>query len=102
MDIEKIKGLALVAQDGSNPDRSTRAFSDFLGMVSNPATVLELIAEVERKDDELARLRDWFESQRKAISKGAGSTWDMCQCSDQTERIDAAIAAHSKAGKEPA
>jgi uncharacterized protein (DUF885 family) len=46
---------------------------------------------------ELYRLRDWFESQRKAISKGCGSTWDMVQCSEQIELISAAITA--KEGK---
>ena len=40
----------------------------------------------------LIELRDWFEAQRKAISKGCGSTWDMGQCADQIEKIDRAIA----------
>lgn len=42
--------------------------------------------------DELRRVRDWFEAQRKVISKGCGSSWDMGQCWEQIESIDAAIA----------
>jgi hypothetical protein len=40
----------------------------------------------------LTKLRYWFESQRKAISKGCGSSWDIGQCIEQIEFIDAAIA----------
>lgn len=49
--------------------------------------------DAERYRIELLRLRDWFESQRKVISKGCGSSWDMGQCWEQIETIDAAIAA---------
>lgn len=44
------------------------------------------------QDDLIVQLRHWFATQRKAISKGCGSTWDMLQCDEQIDLIDAAIA----------
>ena len=46
----------------------------------------------EAGDALLVELRDWFEAQRKAISKGCGSAWDMAQCAEQIEKINRAIA----------
>lgn len=39
----------------------------------------------------LRELRHWFETQRKVISKGSGSSWDMGQCDEQMEIIDEAL-----------
>lgn len=47
----------------------------------------------DARDGALNQLREWFAEQRKAISKGCGSTWDMGQCDEQLYLIDAAIAA---------
>jgi hypothetical protein len=47
----------------------------------------------------LHAVRAWFESQHKVISKGGGSSWDMLQCREQMDIIDAAIASHIKAGR---
>ena len=44
----------------------------------------------------LQTLRSWFETQRKAISKACGSTWDMMQCAEQIEFIDRALRAKEK------
>lgn len=34
----------------------------------------------------------WFETERKSISKGNGSTWSMLQCQEQIDRIRQALA----------
>jgi hypothetical protein len=39
----------------------------------------------------LESARNWFESQHKMISKGCGSTWDMLQCAEQRDAIEAAL-----------
>ena len=41
----------------------------------------------------LTEARNWFETQHKVISKGGPSSWDMLQCDEQKNLLDAAIAA---------
>jgi hypothetical protein len=43
--------------------------------------------------DALEDERNWLEIQRKAISKGCGSSWDMMQCSERIALIDVAMTA---------
>ena len=43
--------------------------------------------------DALTDERTWLEDQRKSISKGNGSSWDMMQCSERINLIAAALAA---------
>ena len=44
----------------------------------------------------LQNARDWFDQQRDAISKGAGSTWDLLQVREQRDLCDAALAAQPR------
>lgn len=50
---------------------------------------------VDARDVALTQLHAWFTDQRKAISKGCGSTWDMLQCDEQIGVIDAVAAKQS-------
>lgn len=43
--------------------------------------------------DALEDTRNWFESERKSISKGNGSQWSMWQCEEQRDVIDAVLIA---------
>lgn len=56
-----------------------------------------VVAPATAQDKLIAQLRHRFETQRKAISKGCGSTWDMLQCDEQIELIDTALAANAQA-----
>ena len=50
---------------------------------------------VNARDVALTQLHAWFTAQRKAISNGSGSTWDMLQCDEQIGVIDAAVSEQS-------
>jgi len=56
-----------------------------------------LAGDAERYLAALLELRNWFESERKSISKGNGSQWSIWQCEEQIAIIDAARAAQEKA-----
>jgi len=57
----------------------------------------KVAGDAERYLAALLELRNWFESERKSISKGNGSQWSMWQCEEQIAIIDAARAAQEKA-----
>ncbi len=44
----------------------------------------------------LQNARDWFDQQGDAISKGAGSTWDLLQVREQRDLCDAALSAQPR------
>jgi hypothetical protein len=76
---------------------ASRAFIE----ASNPATVLELIAEVEKLQARFEYIGE------HATTHGGGHGFTVSffvpvDCEDIGCGIDAAIAAHTKAGKEPA
>lgn len=96
MDIDKLKALALRAQRDIWP-----FYEHAFRKEANPATVLELIAENER-------LRARFEYiEEHATTSGGGNGFTVSffvpvDCENIGCGIDAAIGAHTKAGKEPA
>jgi hypothetical protein len=78
----------------------TKANAAFIAAAS-PATVLELIAEVERLRDVAEEAAAVFESGAKHNREQGRTVFANAQ-QDRADRLRASIGAHTKAGKEPA
>jgi hypothetical protein len=97
MDIEKLKALALAPMRATTAVKAEQALSDFHDGC-NPATVLELIAEVERLRVDAERYR----MMRAQLSSG---DLDYYRLEGEPQNgidayCDGEIEAHTKAGKE--
>lgn len=97
-----IKRLALLAgfteREQPNGTRDLNPYVYAFGLACHRAgqdqtdgRVEELEAEIERLRTALTEVRNWFESERKSISKGNGSQWSIWQCQEQMETIDEAM-----------
>jgi hypothetical protein len=98
--IDKLKALALAATEGGEYFEMQSKLIDFQ-FEASPWAVLELIAEVEK----LQARFEYIEEHATTHGGGHGFTVSFfvpVDCEDIGCGIDAAIAAHTKAGKEPA
>jgi hypothetical protein len=104
VDIDKIKALALAAKKGSSTIEKIESMHAFWSAV-DPATVLELIAEVERLRADAARWKAWKQWWMHSETEHAQlppEVEELMDSLDLDEAMDAHIGAHNHAGREPA